>query len=132
MVLELFNDKFELIEVKSFLEMMSEVLKVNDSYRKLRIEYILGIPQVNLSYLGSIPQIIKQPSNCNYSNKLYWYYSPILYNTSYYSLTDQIVRNLSHSDILIILSFYFNMIFNNSFVFNYFDNCPSPISESKG
>ncbi len=130
MILELFNDNFELIEVKSFLDMMSEVLKVNDNYSKLRIEYIFGIPQINISYSGSIPQIIKQPDN--YSNKLYWYYSPILYNTLFYSLTDQIIRHLSHREILLILSFYFDMILNNSYVFNYFDNCPSPISESKG
>lgn len=130
LLMEMLNDTFGIVEQKNFYEIFFQIFKINDKYTQLRLEYIFGIPQLNVSYNnGSTPQIIKKDGR--YSNKLFWFYSPILYNTSYLSAIDQLFRFISHSEILIVLNYMFSTIFKNPAAFNYFDNCPSPDNENK-
>ena len=129
LLLEIFNECFGLLEVKNSIEVFTQIFKINDKYSGLRLEYIFGIPQLQIRYQNrSVPQIIKYEGK--YSDKLFNFYSPVLYNSSHLSLIDNLIRFLSHSEILIILGFLFTMIFKNAFSFNYFDNCPSPVSEN--
>ena len=129
LLIEMLNDSFG-TEIKEFFEIFQQIFKIQDKYSKLRLEYIFGIPQYNVkSKNGSKPQIIKYEGR--YSDNLIWFYSPILYNTSYSSVIDQFVRFISNCEILTILNCLYSMLFTNPMAFNYFDNCPSPIRETK-
>lgn len=128
--MELFNDSaFGVIEIKNYFEIFSQILRVEDDHTRLRIEFIFGIPQVQIRNIGSEPYITRYEGK--YSEKLISYYSPILYNTNHLSVIDQLVKYLTHSELPIILTFFFTMVTNNVVVFNYFDNCPSPAVENE-
>lgn len=129
-VCEIFNESLMLSEIKHNFEVFYEILSVIDSYTKLRIEWIMGIPQIQIKCsTGSSPTIIKHVGK--YSEKMIQFPSPLLSSSNHDSVIDQVIRLSSHTDLLGIIYYLYKLVLKLPIVFNYFDNCPSPISENK-
>lgn len=130
-ICEVFNESLMLNDIKNNFDVFYEILRINDNYSNLRLEWCLGIPQLQIKYYGasSCPSISK--STGKYSEKIILFPSPLLAGSNHDSIIDQVIRVSNHSDLLAIIYFLFNLAFKLPQFFNYFDNCPSPTSEHK-
>jgi len=129
-VCEVFNESLMLTEIKHNMEVFNEILLINDKYSRLRIEWTMGIPQLQIkSSAGCLPVLLKHVGK--YSEKMIQFSSPLLSTSNHDSVIDQVIRLSSHTDLLGIIYYLYNLVLKNPIVFNYFDNCPSPICEYK-
>jgi hypothetical protein len=129
-VCEGFNESLMLTEIKHNMEVFNEILSIKDKYSRLRIEWTMGIPQLLIkSTTGSLPILVKHVGK--YSEKTIQFSSPLLSTSNHDSVIDQVIRLSSHTDLLGIIYYLYNLVLKNPLVFNYFDNCPSPICEFK-
>ena len=130
-VCEVFNESLMLCDIKHNLDIFYEIMRINDKYSKLRLEWSLGIPQVQVKYNGasSIPSIYK--SIGKFSDKIVLYPSPLLEGSNHDSIIDQVIRYTSHSELLAIIYYFFLLAFKLPTVLNYLDNLPSPLNEYK-
>jgi hypothetical protein len=127
-VCEVFNECLSLNEIKHNIDIFQSILSINDNYTRLRIEWVLGLPQINIKYTGgSMPTYTKL--NSKYLDKPINFVSPLLSSSNHDTILDQLIRMNSNPDVLALIQYLFQLIFSNPEVFNYFDNLPSPIQE---
>ena len=119
-----------LTEIKHNMEVFNEILSINDKYSRLRIEWTMGIPQLQIkSTARSLPILLKHVGK--YSEKTIQFSSALLSTSNHDSVIDQVIRLSGHTDLLGIIYYLYHLVLKNQLVFNFFDNCPSPISEYK-
>jgi len=143
LIMETVNEGISLQEAKAGCELIFNVSNLNDRYNIIRLEWIFGIPQLQLKLFDTqFPAVIKNNFNnktkdkfsAGYSNsyneKIYKFISSILYGTSLDSLIERLIYKYQAStDFITILNYFFSIVFKNAFTFNYIDSLPHPKDE---
>ena len=130
MIMEAVNDGISLSDAKSACELIFNILNINDKYNIVRLEWIMGIPQLQIKLTDTqFPKIIKNSDR--YSDKLYRYISTLLYGTNHESLIERLIyKYQASSEFITILNYFFSIIFKNPYTFIYFDSLPHPKNEN--
>jgi len=143
MIMEAVNEGISLQDAKAACELIFNVSNINDRYAVTRLEWIFGIPQLQLKLTDiAFPGVTKshnyeQQQDKNKENKfhsnsekIFKFVSSILYGTSLESLIDRLLyKYQASSDFISILNYFFSIVFKNPITFIYFDALPHPKDE---
>lgn len=129
MIMEAVNDGISLADAKAACELIFNVSNIDDRFSIIRLEWIFGIPQLQLKPSDTcLPRIVKNGDR--YSDKIYKYISSILYGTTHESFIERVIYKYQASaDFITILNYFFSIIYKNPYTFMYFDALPHPKEE---
>ena len=126
MLLQSVNEATSSSEAKDIFDLLFNVITMYDKFSLLRLEWIFGIPQINVKTNGSDYPTLPE-RNSKYGEKIVKYLSPITYKTSLESLTEKIISKFQSSiEFINILNYLFALVLKKSHVFCYFDSIPHP------
>lgn len=131
LVCEVFNESLTINDIKHNIEVFQTILEIKDRYSRHRLEWIIGIPQLNLKYTsGSMPSYPKFYNKQQFDKPIS-FISPLLSASNHDTLLVQLFRMNTNSDLPALLYFFFKLMFSNREIFNYVDSLPSPIQEDR-
>lgn len=132
MLMEAANEGISLQDAKTACELIFNVLNINDRFNIIRLEWIFGIPQIQLKLLDTVfPSIIKNKKESYTAEKIYKFNSTILYGTNFESFIERVIYKYQASiDYITILNYFFSIIYKNPNTFLYFDSMPHPKAEN--
>jgi len=126
--MEYMQDCYSTQDIRNVLELLNVVLQTNDNYTIQRMEWVFGVPQLNIKIKdNNVPYL---PVTSKFGDKLYKFVSPLFIGTQNECLLERVVARYSNmGDFLQILVHFFAMIYENPTLFIYFDSLPSTITQ---
>jgi ubiquitin C-terminal hydrolase len=123
-IMEAINEVIPTNEAKAAFDLIFHVLLIEDQFTVNRMEWIFGIPQINIK-LNETPSL--PPRETKWGEKIRKYISPITYGTNHESLLERLLHKYQAStDFITILNYFFGVIFSRRHTLNYFDSLPHP------